>query len=178
MKKVILIPDSFKGTLSARDFCAVAREAIGRADPGAQVLSIPLADGGIAYVLVQSASSARILFVDAGTGAVTAEGALENAWLPIFSASDEGLLALHYNPGVNDCTVISLRPDGQGGLSSLRGTVDVSDNACVGDDAVALIRYDEQGAPAIAIVSTTAGRAARRTPPTDRRPRSRFPTAP
>ena len=46
MKKVILIPDSFKGTLSARDFCAVAREAIGRADPGAQVLSIPLADGG------------------------------------------------------------------------------------------------------------------------------------
>lgn len=46
MHKYILIPDSFKGTLSARDFCAVAREAIGRADPGAQVLSIPLADGG------------------------------------------------------------------------------------------------------------------------------------
>ena len=45
MHKYILIPDSFKGTLSARDFCAVAREAIGRADPGAQVLSIPLADG-------------------------------------------------------------------------------------------------------------------------------------
>ena len=120
------------------------------------VRAIPLADGGIAYVLVQSASSARILFVDAGTGAVTAEGALENAWLPIFSASDEGLVALHYNPGVNDCTVISLRPDGQGGLSSLRGTVDVSDNACVGDDAVALIRYDEQGAPTIAIVSTAS----------------------
>ena len=46
MHKYILIPDSFKGTLSARDFCAVAREAIGWADPGAQVLSIPLADGG------------------------------------------------------------------------------------------------------------------------------------
>ena len=46
MHKYILIPDSFKGTLSARDFCAVAREAIGRADPGAQVLSVPLADGG------------------------------------------------------------------------------------------------------------------------------------
>ena len=120
------------------------------------VRAIPLADGGIAYVLVRSASSARILFVDAGTGAVTAEGALENAWLPIFSASDEGLVALHYNPGANDCTVISLRPDGQGGLSSLRGTVDVSDNACVGDDAVALIRYDEQRAPTIAIVSTAA----------------------
>lgn len=120
------------------------------------VRAIPLADGGIAYVLVRSASSARILFVDAGTGAVTAEGALENAWLPIFSASDEGLVALHYNPGANDCTVISLRPDGQGGLSSLRGAVDVSDNACVGDDAVALIRYDEQGTPTIAIVSTAA----------------------
>ena len=35
MHKYVLIPDSFKGTLSARDFCAVAREAIGRADPGA-----------------------------------------------------------------------------------------------------------------------------------------------
>jgi len=46
MHKYVLIPDSFKGTLSARDFCAVAREAIGRADPGAQVLPIPLADGG------------------------------------------------------------------------------------------------------------------------------------
>ncbi len=118
--------------------------------------AIPLTDGDIAYVLVQSASSARILFVDAETGAVTAEGAFENAWLPIFSASDEGLVTLHYNPGSNDCTVISLRPDGQGGLSSLRGTVDVSDNACVGDDAVALIRYDEQGTPTIAIVSTAA----------------------
>ena len=31
MHKYVLIPDSFKGTLSARDFCAVAREAIGRA---------------------------------------------------------------------------------------------------------------------------------------------------
>ena len=34
MHKYILIPDSFKGTLSAWDFCAVAGEAIGRADPG------------------------------------------------------------------------------------------------------------------------------------------------
>lgn len=118
--------------------------------------AIPLADGGIAYVLVQSASSARILFVDAGTGAVRADGALENAWLPIFASSDEGLVVLHYNPGSNDCTVISLRPDGQGGLSSLRGAVDVSDTTCIGDDAVALIRYDEQGAPTIAIVSTAA----------------------
>ena len=38
MHKYILIPDSFKGTLSARDFCAVAREAIGRADPGAMCI--------------------------------------------------------------------------------------------------------------------------------------------
>ena len=118
--------------------------------------ALPLADGGVAFILVQSASSARILFVDADTGAVTAEGALENAWLPIFASSDEGLVALHYNPGASGCTVISLRPDGQGGLALLHGTVDASDIACVGDDSVALTRYDEEGTPAIAIVSAAA----------------------
>lgn len=118
--------------------------------------ALPLADGGVAFILVQSASSARILFVDADTGAVTAEGALENAWLPIFASSDEGPVALHYNPGASGCTVISLRPDGQGGLALLHGTVDASDIACVGDDSVALTRYDEEGTPAIAIVSAAA----------------------
>lgn len=118
--------------------------------------ALPLADGGVAFILVQSASSARILFVDADTGAVTAEGALENAWLPIFASSDEGLVALHYNPGASGCTVISLRPDGQGGLALLHGTVDASDIAYVGDDSVALTRYDEEGTPTIAIVSAAA----------------------
>lgn len=46
MKKCILIPDSFKGTLSAMEFCRLGREAILRHFPAAQVLCVPVADGG------------------------------------------------------------------------------------------------------------------------------------
>lgn len=44
--KIVLMPDSFKGTLSARDFCAVAEEEIGKLCPHAEILSLPVADGG------------------------------------------------------------------------------------------------------------------------------------
>lgn len=44
--KIVLMPDSFKGTLSARDFCAVAEEEIKKLHPAAEVLSLPVADGG------------------------------------------------------------------------------------------------------------------------------------
>lgn len=46
MNKFLLVPDSFKGTLSATEVCAIMREAILRRLPDAQVLSIPVADGG------------------------------------------------------------------------------------------------------------------------------------
>ncbi len=43
---ILLAPDSFKGSLSARRFCEVAGAAIRRALPDATVLPHPLADGG------------------------------------------------------------------------------------------------------------------------------------
>lgn len=46
MKKYILIPDSFKGTLSSIEICSIMEEQIKRLDVGAQILSIPVADGG------------------------------------------------------------------------------------------------------------------------------------
>lgn len=46
MEKFLLVPDSFKGTLSSREICAIMEEEILRVWPGAQVLSIPVADGG------------------------------------------------------------------------------------------------------------------------------------
>lgn len=44
--KFVLMPDSFKGSLSARAFCTVAEEEIGKAFPDAEVVSLPVADGG------------------------------------------------------------------------------------------------------------------------------------
>lgn len=46
MKQVILIPDSFKGTLSAVEFCQLGREVLNKHLPDCRVLTIPVADGG------------------------------------------------------------------------------------------------------------------------------------
>lgn len=46
MEKVLLVPDSFKGTLSSRQVCQVMAGQLRRFFPQAQVKSIPVADGG------------------------------------------------------------------------------------------------------------------------------------
>lgn len=46
MKKIVLIPDSFKGTMSSKEICGLMREQIKRHYPEAEVISIPVADGG------------------------------------------------------------------------------------------------------------------------------------
>ncbi|MBR3894435.1 MAG: glycerate kinase [Clostridia bacterium] len=46
MKKVILVPDSFKGTLSSEQICEIMRERIEAHHPNAEIVSIPVADGG------------------------------------------------------------------------------------------------------------------------------------
>ena len=46
MKKIIVIPDSFKGTLSSAQICAIVEERIAAHFPQAQTLCIPVADGG------------------------------------------------------------------------------------------------------------------------------------
>lgn len=46
MKKVILIPDSFKGTMSSTQICSIMENAIHTWYPEAQVISVPVADGG------------------------------------------------------------------------------------------------------------------------------------
>ncbi len=46
MKKVILIPDSFKGTMSSMEICKIMKDAILKHYPECNVISIPVADGG------------------------------------------------------------------------------------------------------------------------------------
>ncbi len=46
MKKIILMPDSFKGTMSSSEICALMKEQILRHFPDCLVDSIPVADGG------------------------------------------------------------------------------------------------------------------------------------
>lgn len=46
MNKYVLIPDSFKGTLSSSQICRILSDAIRELDAGAEICAIPVADGG------------------------------------------------------------------------------------------------------------------------------------
>ncbi len=46
MKKVVLIPDSFKGTISSKRICEIIENKIYNYFPDCEVVSIPVADGG------------------------------------------------------------------------------------------------------------------------------------
>ncbi len=46
MSKWILVPDSFKGTMSSQEICGVMAEELRSRVPGAEVVSLPVADGG------------------------------------------------------------------------------------------------------------------------------------
>ena len=46
MKQILLVPDSFKGTLSSRQVCQLMAEQLKRFFPDTQLRSLPVADGG------------------------------------------------------------------------------------------------------------------------------------
>ena len=46
MKKFIIVPDSFKGTLTSKQICEIIRERILVHFPNAETVSLPVADGG------------------------------------------------------------------------------------------------------------------------------------
>ncbi len=46
LNKIIVVPDSFKGGISSGKFCNIAQTAISNIYPAAQVVTIPIADGG------------------------------------------------------------------------------------------------------------------------------------
>ena len=46
MKKIVIIPDSFKGTLSAKQICGIMKKEAEKQFPDCEILTIPVADGG------------------------------------------------------------------------------------------------------------------------------------
>ena len=51
MKKCIVISDSFKGSLSSMEICEIARESIPKIFPGCEVVTVPVADGGVYKII-------------------------------------------------------------------------------------------------------------------------------
>lgn len=46
MKKIILMPDSFKGTMTSAEICAIMAKSITAYFPETEIISVPVADGG------------------------------------------------------------------------------------------------------------------------------------
>lgn len=70
MRKILVIPDSFKGTLSARKVCRVMDKAILRQFPDAETVCIPAADGG------EGTAEAFLSVLGGTTVSETVQGAL------------------------------------------------------------------------------------------------------
>ncbi len=62
MKRVVIAPDSFKGTLSSAEVCEIASQAIKKNYPDAEIKSIPVADGGegTADALIKSLGGRKV----------------------------------------------------------------------------------------------------------------------
>ena len=62
MKKCVVVSDSFKGTLSSGEICAIAQRVIPRHFPACEVVCIPVADGGEGTVdcFIQSMGAQRV----------------------------------------------------------------------------------------------------------------------
>lgn len=62
MKKCVVVSDSFKGTVSSGEICAIAQRVIPRHFPACEVVSIPVADGGEGTVdcFIQSMGAQRV----------------------------------------------------------------------------------------------------------------------
>ena len=44
--KIVLAPDSFKGSLTAQEVCRAMEQGVRRVIPGCEIISVPMADGG------------------------------------------------------------------------------------------------------------------------------------
>lgn len=62
MKKCVVVSDSFKGTVSSREICAIAQQVIPRHFPASEVVCIPVADGGEGTVdcFIQAMGAQRV----------------------------------------------------------------------------------------------------------------------
>ena len=95
MRKCIMISDSFKGTLSSREICEIARTTVPQYFPECQVTAIPVADGGEGTVecFVEAIGAERVAAEVSGPYGepVTAVYARKGALAVIEMASAAGL---------------------------------------------------------------------------------------
>ncbi|MBR0457704.1 MAG: glycerate kinase [Victivallales bacterium] len=76
--KIVVAPDSFKGTLRAVEVCEIWREALCKHLPGAEVICVPMSDGGEGALEAVSAATKAQLHVQKVRGPLGAT--VEASW--------------------------------------------------------------------------------------------------
>jgi glycerate kinase len=88
MSKFILIPDSFKGTMSSEDICAIMEKAVLENYPDAKVITIPVADGG------EGSVNAFLKAMDGERLIVTVKGPYHEEMEAFYGIIDNGSTAI------------------------------------------------------------------------------------
>ncbi len=88
LKKVVLIPDSFKGTISSAEICTIMAEQIRRYAPTAEIVRIPVADGGEGTV------DAFVTAMGGGTVSIPVKGPYGENLMGFYGLVDGGRTAI------------------------------------------------------------------------------------
>lgn len=113
MNRIVLAPDSFKGTMSAKEICDIWESCIRKHLPDAAVHSIPMADGGEGMVAsyLNSIGGQKIQAVvsDPRRDSITAEyGILPDGTAVIEMASCAGLPLMKGRPDIRRATTLGV----------------------------------------------------------------------
>ncbi|MBQ7515170.1 MAG: glycerate kinase [Schwartzia sp.] len=113
MKKVIVIPDSFKGSLSASEVAAIMAAAVRERFPAAMVDTLPIADGGEGTVAAFLAAAGGEHVPVTVTGPLFEPvpafyGRLPDGTAVIELASAAGLPLVHGKPAVGEATTFGV----------------------------------------------------------------------
>ena len=158
MKKFLLVPDSFKGTLSSKRICEIIEETVKKHYSDANVISIPVADGGEGSVecFLSAMNGERIMCDSVNPFFEKMEsfyGTLNNgktaviemsacAGLPLVENRKNPMLATTYGVGILIKDAISRGVEeiilGLGGSAT-------NDFGCGAAAALGVLFYDEKG---------------------------------
>ena len=157
MKKVILIPDSFKGTMSSAEICEIMAERVHAHWPGAETVKIPVADGGEgsvdAFVAAMGGEKVpcrvtgpRGLPCDAFYGRIGDTAVVEMAaaaGLPMMGEARDALGATTF--GVGELMLAAARAGARKIIMGLGGSA-TNDGGCGAAAACGARFFDETGA--------------------------------
>lgn len=166
MSKYILIPDSFKGTMSSMEICGIVAEALRAQEPDAEIRAIPVADGGEGTVdaFLAASGGQRIAVACAGPYGepVTAcYGLLPDGTAVVEMAAAAGLpmVGEKRDPertttcGVGQLIVHAARQGARQIVLALGGSA-TNDGGCGAAAAAGVRFYDETGAAFVPVGGT------------------------